>query len=203
MLRPFMDDPREQRAARYFGDGLFDLTLGSALTLIAVLIAGGYDLAGLAFIAPLLAFALLPALKHAITTPRLAGDEPPPDVEQRMRQATTVAFVVVGVLLVLGLLVFALVNAGSIAPAPVPWAGMTGGIAAVLLLLLGVSGWAGGARRFGAYIALALLLAAGSFWLQLGLAVPLLALGLLIVISGLVVLNRFLRTHPRLKGGPV
>lgn len=200
MLRQFANDPREQQAARYFGDGLFDLVLGSALTLIAVLIAGGYDLAGLPFIAPLLAFALLPALKHAITTPRLAGDDLPPATEQRMRQATTVGLVVVGGLLVLGLLVFALASAGSIEP--VPRAGATGGIAAVLLLLLGVYGWAGSARRFGAYIALALLLAAGSLWLQPGLAIPLLVLGLVILLGGIVVLNRFLRTHPRLQGGP-
>lgn len=202
MLRPFVDDPREQRAARFFGDGLFDLALGSALALIAILVASD-RLGGLAALVPVLAFALLPALKHIITTPRLAGDELPSSTEQRMRQATTVALVVVGVLLVLGLLVFALVNAGSIAPVPVPWAGITGGIAAILLLLLGVYGWAGGARRFGAYLALALLLTAGSLWFQLALVIPLLVLGLVIVLSGLVLLNHFLQTHPRLQGGPV
>ena len=72
MLRPFMDDPREQRAARYVGDGLFDLALGSALALIAILVASG-RLGGLAVFIPLLASALLPALKHAITTPRLGS----------------------------------------------------------------------------------------------------------------------------------
>lgn len=161
MPRPSVPDPREQQAARYFGDGLFDLALGSGLALIAALIARGNQLGGLAAIVPVLAFALLPAFKHVITTPRLARDELPSNIEQRMRQATTIALVVVGVLLALGLLVCALSSAGSISPAPVPWPGVSGGIAAILLLLLGVYGWAGGARRFGAYIALTLLLTAG------------------------------------------
>lgn len=200
MLRPYVNDPREQRAARYSGDGLFDLVLGSVLTLIAVLIAGGYNPSGLAFIAPLLAFALLPALKHAITTPRLADDEPSPEAERRRRPATTIALVVVGVL---GLLVFALLNAGRITPVPAPWAGVSSLIAVTLLLLLGLYGWAGGARRFGAYIALALFLAAASFWLQLGLAVLLLTLGLAMLLGGFIVLYRFLHTHPRLQGEPV
>jgi hypothetical protein len=202
MLRPFVSDPREQQAVRYFGDGLFDLALGAALALIALLMARGGRMGGLVAIVPVLASTLLIALKHAITTPRLAGEELPPGTEQRLRLATTSALIVVGVLLVLGLLVFALINAGSIVPVPVPLAGVAGGIMVVLLLLLGVFGWAGGARRFGAYIALALLLTAASFWLQLGLTVPLLALGLVIGLSGLVVLNRFLHTHPRLQGGP-
>lgn len=193
MLHPFGNDLREQQALRFVGDGLFELVLGAALVFVAVFIGGG----GMAAIVPVLAFALLPALKHTITVPRLRSSDLLPDIEQRLRRALSVAWMFAGGLLLSGLLLSIFINAGALAPIGTPWAVVLGGIALILLAVLGVFGWATRAWRFGAYIALALIATAVGHLFQAGLAQILAALGAAIALGGLVELIRFLRSHPR------
>jgi len=197
MIHPTSSNPLEQQAARYFDDGLFDIVLGMGLLLCGIFIAGGGTLAVLAAILPALTIALMPALKKRITIPRLRSSDVPPDMERRLRQAKTFTIVVIAAMLLLSLLALALARTNILPPITLPSAGVAGGIAGLLLVLLGFFGWASGARRFSAYIVLAILAAACGFWLQLGIETSLVALGAIIALCGLTILIRFIRNHPR------
>lgn len=193
MLRPIGDDFREQQALRFVDDGLFELVLGTALASVAICIAGGR----VAAIVPLLAFTLLPALKHYLTVPRLRSSDLLPGVEQRLRRALDVAWTFGGVLLLIGLLLSIVINMGVLPPIDTPWALVVRGITLVLLAILGVLGWTARAWRFGVYVALALTAAAVGHARQIELPQLLAALGAVIALGGLAELIRFLRSHPR------
>lgn len=201
MLHTTMGNMPERQTEYYFDDGLFEIVLGAGLLLAAICIMTVPEAFWLVAIIPPLVISLMRSLKKAITAPRLRSDEVPPDAEQRMQTARRVAMGVTALLLLLGLLAFVAVSTNLLPPASVSWPWIAGGILSILLAMLGYLGWASRTWRFGVYVALTFIVMLVSFWLQLGIAAPLLLMGTVITIWGAILLMQFLRDHPRRQQG--
>jgi hypothetical protein len=155
----------ERQAMPYHGDGLLDILIGLGILSFGLAIV--FDIIALAGAYIAILAATMPALKKAVTAPRMhyVDYAPAPDTRRRMVRLGLLVLLGLGVLLILGLLVF--FRADTI-PA---W--LTVGIREYGLLLIGVvlvamlvvAGWATGQARMIAYAALAALASAAGHWL--------------------------------------
>lgn len=188
-------DSVRRRYSAYVNDGIWDLMMGLYMIFAALLMLA--DLMYLAGIWIIFIPPLAWSLKKAITVPRLTTKELE-TVRGGAAQRTKLSLLVGGtVLLIAGLLAF-----GSyFIEAPFGRFMLNFGLALLPVLLatfLAIVAYILGAMRWYAYVGLILLIAAAVAWLDLPLLHSLMALGGVIVIVGIIVMLRFLNSHPRL-----
>lgn len=142
---------------------------------------------------------LLPALKNRITVPRLGYAQ--------FDRKRTGPMRLMAVLMVLGLVmllagVFVFIGVRNRSPEMTAWLKtyLMVVLAAVAAFVMVLSGWMSGIKRLHAYAALTLMVVAGGDWLGVEPPVFVLVLGALIMVSGLVLLARFLLKYPAEKG---
>jgi hypothetical protein len=137
--------------------------------------------------------------KKSITVPRMRYIDFTPKTQWKVKLVIVTIAMVVAVLFTLGLVVF---TRNETIPALAAWIREYGLVVIDVLLagLLGLIGWATGAKRVYAYAALAAVAFASSYWFNLDFPLLFTMLGAVIVLSGIVVLLRFKRKYPVLKG---
>ncbi|MEZ4862931.1 MAG: hypothetical protein R3C14_16555 [Caldilineaceae bacterium] len=180
----------------YYEDGLWDLYLGAILLLLGVAEWFETSLIG---IIPAILYPILLAAKQAITAPRLRPEELPAAQGARRR---LMSLLVLGLALLFGLLVFALLIGG-------PFAGLRPWLDRYLLTVLWLAvialfviwGYFSGAMRLFGYAALFLVALAAGFWLDWPLYSYALGLGAIISVTGVVLTVRFVHAHPKLAPG--
>jgi hypothetical protein len=190
----------EQKASQFQGDGLGDMALGLGFLAAAWIMSSDW-LPSLAFIWVILLMQGVKAAKKWLTVPRISMVDftPPVGFEHRRKLFKTSLWILAGLLLLLGLLVFTQIAKWP--PAFQAWldSGATGlwaGIGILVVVLLALAGWVVGAVRWMVYAGLAVLGWLATVWLGIGFLVFLAALGALILAIGTVILVRFLQEYP-------
>lgn len=180
----------------YYEDGLWDLYLGAIFLLLGIAEWLETPLIG---IIPAVLYPVLLAAKQGITAPRLRPADLPP---ARGTQRRTLVFLVLGLVLLCGLLVFALMTGE-----PSTWlrSWLDRYLATALwMLVIGIFtawGYYSGERRLLGYAALFATAWLVSFWVELPLYLYALVLGTFISVSGLAVAVRFVQLHPKVAPG--
>jgi len=181
----------ERRARMYNGDGLLDIFIG-----LAILLAGAaevLDRTSSAAIWVVLWLPLMMAAKRSITVSRMRAIDftPASDARRRTRQGMMIAVLASAVLLTLGLVLFTGSRALPREYSRVFWP-------VVLVAIGGLIALGTGVKRLYVYTLLAVILFAVGYLFNLGypLHVYLAVLGAVILLSGMVILARFLRKCP-------
>jgi hypothetical protein len=189
----------EGKANLYHGDGLLDIVIGLGILIFAI----GMILDQTAFTGAWIVL-LLPALrsvKKSITVPRLRYTDlrPAPNAQWKVKLVIVTVAGVVALLFTLGLVVF---TRNETIPALTAWIREYGLVIVGVLLagLLSLIAWATGAKRVYAYAALAVIIFASGYWVNLEFPLYLTVLGAIILLSGMVVLVQFMRKYPVLEG---
>jgi hypothetical protein len=141
---------------------------------------------------------ILLSAKQSITMPRMHRIQlaPAPSAGTRARLLLMTILLTVAVLITLGLVAFSRADLGPI------WLvdGMRQhGRLAWLVLIASIGllvAWATGVRRLHGYAALAVLAQACGFWLEVTTPIVLTVLGAIILLAGMALLLRFMRTYP-------
>jgi hypothetical protein len=188
----------EHTASLYHGDGLLDIAIG-----LVILLAGAaevLDRTSFAAIWVVLWLPIMRSAKESITVRRMRTIDftPAPNARRRMKQGIVTAVLALAVLLTLGLVLFtkneALLSWLTTWPreyARVFWSAVLVGAGGLIALGTGI-------KRLHAYTALAVILFAVSYRLNLGypLNVYLTVSGAIILLSGMVILARLLYKYP-------
>ncbi len=134
--------------------------------------------------------------KKRITIPRMLYIELTPSPKAGRRKSLFVVLIagLVFFLFLAGLLFFA--RAELVAWISERAAFLWGFIGILVVGLLGLAGWATGARRLLIYPALAVVVWLVTLWLGVDFLVLLTALGAVILVTGIVILAQFLRKYP-------
>ena len=181
----------------YHQDGLLDIFLGLGIIFSVAVIKFGF--VWFVAILPAIFWPLWMSAKEAITAPRLVGSQISQEQVAQGRTAilgfTSVGFVA----LILGLVVFWIFSTDS-APA-----GLNNWLRENFLIAMGVIGsfilalaaLLTRITRYYAYALLAFLAGVGGPLLDIRPLFYTIAFGLIMLLSGLVILLRFTRTHPR------
>jgi hypothetical protein len=193
-------DPKEieHRASLYHGDGLLDIFIGLAILLAGA--AGVLDRTSFGAIWIVLWLPMMKAAKKSITVPRMRTIDfmPAPGARRRVKRGIVIAVLSLAVMMTLGLVLFTKNGALPLRLttwakeyARVIWPAFLVGIGALIAFATGV-------RRLYGYTLLAVITIAVSYWLNLGfpLHIFLTVLGAIILLSGMVILVRFLRKYP-------
>ena len=177
----------ERRMMLYYTqDGLWDLFVGVCATGWGLLL--GLDLIALVGVICGSAGVLVVVLRQQITHPRVGYVKFRPAGRYRSVIAALVAGLAAGILVV----TTARTGLGElIRPLFAVWTGLAVGT------LLAAAGWAFNARRFYAYGALIALAGAVHQWMGVPLWLAVATAGAVIIVSGLVVLSRFLKHNPK------
>jgi hypothetical protein len=185
----------ERKANQYHGDGLIDIAIGLGILIFAIAeILGQIAFTGVwvALWVPIMLSA-----KKSITLPRMRYTDfgPAPNAQRKVKLVIVTVAGVVALLFTLGLVVF---TTSETIPTLTTWVKEYGLIVIGVLLvsLFGLIAWATGARRVYAYAALAAVVFASGYWFNLEFPLYLTVLGAIVLLSGIVVLLRFLRKHP-------
>lgn len=167
-------------------DGLIDITIGLGLLLAAF---GLYtDLFWIAAIYPALLVALMPALKKAITAPRIKRTAFSAEQLERIKAAKRIT-------MLLGVFVFALISLTAFQNNPSrPLLGF--GIALILVSLLAALAYAYEISRFYAYAGVTAIIIIAAILVKTPLPVVMIILGGICLGFGLNMLRRFISTHP-------
>jgi hypothetical protein len=185
----------ERKANLYHGDGLLDIAIG--LGILILTIAMILDQTAFTGVWIVLLLPALRSVKKSITVPRLRYTDfrPAPNAQWKVKLVIVTVAGVVALLFTLGLVVF---TRNETIPALTAWIREYGLVIVGVLLagLLSLIAWATGAKRVYAYAALAVIAFASGHWFNLEFPVYLTVLGTVIVLSGMVVLVRFLRKYP-------
>lgn len=179
----------------YQQDGLWDIFLG--MILLSWGISMGSAVAGLAGVWIVGIFPLFLAAKRVITLPRLGYAEFP-----RVRQARTRMLILFTITLFLGLLVMLVWTRGGSSGLrewlrsyfEIIFGTMVAGILCVLAAIHLI-------KRLYVYAVLVFLAFAGAHWLDFHLKFSFMASGGIAVLSGLMILIRFLRNYPLPENG--
>jgi hypothetical protein len=185
----------ERKANLYHGDGLLDIAIG--LGILILTIAMILDQTAFTGVWIVLLLPALRSVKKSLTVPRLRYTDfrPAPNAQWKVKLVIVTVAGVVALLFTLGLVVF---TRNETIPALTAWIREYGLVVVGVLLagLLSLIAWATGAKRVYAYAALAVIAFTGGHWFNLEFPVYLTVLGTVIVLSGMVVLVRFLRKYP-------
>lgn len=177
-------------------DGILDLFAG-----LLALFAGLLFFAEMFWMAGVYVAIFLPvvwSIKEKVTMPRVRPEELNPAVANKSSKLLAGALLAGLFLLVLGTLAVFLLNPGEATPLTRRLISfvMSGLIGATILGGFLMVGYFYRAPRWYAYAALALLLGALTWQLNIGLPWLIFALGAVIALTGAVCLYRFLRSHP-------
>ncbi|MFB0537099.1 MAG: hypothetical protein ACETWR_19230 [Anaerolineae bacterium] len=188
----------ERKANQYHGDGLIDIAIGFVILLAGI--AEIFDQTSLAGIWVVLWLPIMISAKKSITVPRMRYIDFTPKAQWKVKLVIVTVVLAVAVLFTLGLVVF---TKNEILP---PW--LTAWLREYSRMvwpaaLVGV-GWlialATGVKRLYAYAALAVIAFASGYWFNFDFPLLFTLLGAVIVLSGIVVLVRFMRKYPVLEG---
>ena len=188
----------EQKVFRsYFNDGLWDIygaliLLGFGLTMVT-----GWDYLMLAF--AVLAVLLL-LLRKRIVIPRLGQVKFSSERQTKMKRSTLIAMITLTFTMLIGVVFFLLFSTNSMPGWLDIWMGdhFLAAFGGILALLVAVAAYVVGVWRYYIYAALTFI----AFILASILrpndveAIPILIAGGIILISGAVILTRFLRKYP-------
>ena len=178
----------------YHQDGLLDIFLGLTILLFGVKVGSG-DPFGVIIILYLIYLFLWAAAKRAITIPRIGYVK-----FRRSPQTAKIGLattIVVFPILLLGALV--LYGYVSLQPDWMAWLEeyVMLGVGVVMAVFIGASAFLLGIRRLYGYAALTAIVLVGGYVLSVPEPpLQIMALGVLILLSGLVTLARFLRDYP-------
>jgi hypothetical protein len=184
----------ERKANLYHGDGLIDIAIGLVILLAGI--AEIFDWTSLAGIWVVLWLPIMMSAKKSITVPRMRYIDFTPKAQWKVKLVIVTVVLAVAVLFTLGLVVF---TKNEALP---PW--LTAWLREYSRMvwpaaLVGV-GWlialATGVKRLYAYAALAVIAFVGGYWFNLNFPLVFTVLGAVILLSGMVVLVRFLRKYP-------
>ena len=183
----------ERKANLYHGDGLIDIAIGFVILLAGI--AEIFDQTSLAGVWVVLWLPMMMSAKKSITAPRMRYIDFTPKAQWKVKLVIVTIMLAVAVLFTLGLVVFEYEALPSWLTA---WLREYAGVVSPALLV-GL-GWlialATGVKRLYAYTALAVIAFAGGYWFNLNFPLVFTVLGAVIVLSGIVVLIRFLRKYP-------
>jgi hypothetical protein len=183
----------------FWDDGLLDILCG--ISLLGIGIGWGLHYVVVSTVAPPLLVPLWGPLRRRLVEPRAGYVEFSQARQEKTRTGLLVTFALLVATFLLGIGTFLyLQTAGDEG---------TGGIARFIqglpAILLGVGGLIAvqltGARRFVVYALLMVCFGAATIALQLGPAMPMLAGGMAVTISGGVLMGRFLRASAEFEGG--
>ena len=188
----------ERKANLYHGDGLLDIAIGLGILILTVAMI--LDQTAFTGVWIVLLLPALRSVKKSLTVPRLRYTDfrPAPNAQWKVKLVIVTVAGVVALLFTLGLVVF---TRNETIPALTAWIREYGLVVVGVLLagLLSLIAWATGAKRVYTYAALAVIAFASGHWFNLEFTVYLTVLGTVILLSGIVVLVRFLRKYPILK----
>lgn len=175
-----------------FEDGLFEVFFGLLLIAAGILLDEYAGMVGILFA---LLYPFLISAKALITKPRLDPAELPSGVAKR-RQLSM--FVVLGLILMVGILAFVLVEVNL--PALRGWLDQYFMVTLSIVLagLLALGAYRSGVQRLYLYAAFVLFAYLSTFWLDLAFPVYLIAVGIGVMIVGLAITVRFIHDHPKL-----
>jgi len=185
----------ERKAKLYHGDGLFDIALGLGILLAGI--AMTFDWIAFGGIYIVLLIPAMRSAKQSITVPRMRYIDfrPAPDAERKVKWVILIVVLGMAVLFTLGLVVSEYEALPSWLTA---WLREYAGVVSPALLV-GL-GWltvlATGVKRSYAYTALAVIAFASAYCFNLEFPLVFTVLGAVILLSGMVVLVRFLRKYP-------
>jgi len=181
----------------YFHDGLWDIYGGFILLSIGLTIVIGWDYLMLAFAA--LAVVLL-LFRQRIVRPRLGRVKFSPERQAKTKKTKLIAVITLTFTMLLGVVFFVLFSTNSVPGWLDIWMenyffATFGGIQA---LLVAVAAYIVGVRRYYIYAALVFIsyVIGGILRSNDMEGIPILIAGSLILISGAVILTRFLRKYP-------
>ena len=185
----------EAVANLYFGDGLLDLALGLGLIMVGVMMI--FDQVAFAGIYIVLLVPIMQSIKKTVTVPRLASINltETDEAERRRKQVIITAFLTMTVLL--GLVTFLFFVMGAMARPPwfTQFAGA--GLVGLGVGLMALMAWVIKAKRFFVYAGLTALIFAASDWFNIEVPFAFIGLGILILLSGLEILRRFVGKYPK------
>jgi hypothetical protein len=176
-------------------DGVFDIVLG-----VMLIAAGAYiytDLVALGGIIVVLIIPLVQGLKRAITVPRLPASEGPDDSGLRQFRGIMIGSVIFGVLMLAGVAIYLYTRSGNL-PDWLSWLdeGMPYAILTIVAIFLLIGTYVTRDWRFVAYAVLAAVAYGLISWLEIHLGAGLMVLGGVVLLLGLALVARFVRTHP-------
>jgi len=188
----------ERKANLYHGDGLLDIAIGLGILILAIAMI--LDQTAFTGVWVVLWLPIMMSAKKSLTVPRMRHTDfrPAPNAQWKVKLVMVTVAGVVALLFTLGLVVF---TRNETIPALTAWIREYGLVVVGVLLagLLSLIAWATDAKRVYAYAALAAIAFASGHWFNLEFPLYLMVLGTVILLSGIVVLVRFLRKYPILK----
>ena len=198
MIHNVGSNEREQQAyIRYHEDGLLDLLLGLAVLLAGVYAAVDLDIPlGAAWVVLWLPIWL--SAKRSITARRAPNVEISEERYAGMMRAAAFAVITLVLLVFAGSLLL-LGQSGGLVPS---WflTGLREHLTVVLglvgALVMAIAGWLSGLNRLYAYALLTAVVFVGSYLLQAPAGLAVAAVGGAVMLWGLVMLSRFVRSHP-------
>jgi len=184
----------ERKANLYHGDGLIDIAIGFVILLAGI--AEIFDWTAFGGIWVVLWLPIMMSAKKSITVPRMRYIDFTPKAQWKAKVAIVTVVLAVAVLFTLGLVVFtkndtlpSWLTAWLREYSRMVWPAALVGVGWLIALATGV-------KRLYAYAALAVIAFAGGYWFNLNFPLVFTVLGAVIVLSGIVVLIRFLRKYP-------
>jgi MFS family permease len=189
LMTPFSAASMETRMLRvYWNDGLLDLLVGAALLLLGI--AWRYDLVALGPIAPALLVSLWKPIRAKWIDPRIGYVEFTESRERETRRFLVSTLLLGGVMLMLGVSMYFFVIGRETPPVH-----MVAGLPAILLSVLAfLTAMVTRLIRLGVYGLLLLLSGIGVVASDARPEAAMLASGVVIFITGIVLLTRFFRT---------
>ncbi len=190
----------------YFDDGILDITIGLFVLAFGIGMTTPYT--GLAVFAWMVIF-FFAAAKKSITLPRVGLVKFSPEKEERMKKERAFFVIFFSITALIGLAFFLALTAGI----PQSLKTVVGELALFsyeLIIAVGIClvGYWKQIRRFYAYTGFLLVAVVAGMLLDIPGANPLItmryhftATGVIILLTGLVVLARFFRRYPRREGG--
>jgi len=184
----------ERKANLYHGDGLIDIAIGFVILLAGI--AEIFDQTSLAGVWVILWLPIMISAKKSITVPRMRYIDFTPKAQWKVKVVIVTVVLALAVLFTLGLVAFtknealpSWLTAWLREYSRLVWPAALVGVGWLIALATGV-------KRLYAYAALAVIAFAGGYWFNLDFPLLFTVLGAVIVLSGMVVLVRFLRKYP-------
>ena len=184
----------ERKANLYHGDGLIDIAIGFVILLAGI--AEIFDWTAFGGVWVVLWLPIMMSAKKSITVPRMRYIDFTPNAQWKVKVVIVTVVLAVAVLFTLGLVVFTKnealptwLTAWLREYSRMVWPAALVGVGWLIALATGV-------KRLYAYAALAVIAFASGYWFNLNFPLLFTVLGAVIVLSGIVVLVRFMRKYP-------
>lgn len=195
------DERLRQLYMSYLDDGILDIFVGCIALLAGLMFFG--DMFWMAGVYVAIFLPIVWSVKEKVTMPRLRKEDLDPAAARRSSKILVALIVGLLLLVILGLLFFLLFQNPDMAAETkrLLLFGAAGLVAATILGGFLFVGAIHHAPRWYVYAAAALIFSALAWWLHIGLPWVIVAIGLVIGVTGAIYLIRFLQSHPVLPEG--